>query len=225
MQNSTQQPVEDNGANQEVERVLLELRAILSEASLQDYIGEDVSQLEHALQCAKFAKDSGADDEVILGSLFHDIGHFCPVTESMREKLNVGGQLEDQKMGNCGTQLHEKWGALYLQELGFSERVALIVERHVQAKRYLCWKNPEYLKKLSSASQTTLSYQGGPMTEQEAQSFEQSALFEVLLKMRTWDDKAKIVGAVVPPLNAYEPMIRQHLEKQHQQRTVRSLRA
>jgi predicted HD phosphohydrolase len=38
-----------------------------------DYVGEKVSQLEHMLQCAKFANDSGADDDVVIGALLHGI--------------------------------------------------------------------------------------------------------------------------------------------------------
>ncbi len=33
--------------------------AVLRASAHMDYIGESISQLEHALQCAKFAADSG----------------------------------------------------------------------------------------------------------------------------------------------------------------------
>jgi len=45
-----------------------------------DYIGESVSQMEHALQFAYFAEKSGYNEEVILASLLHDIGHFASTT-------------------------------------------------------------------------------------------------------------------------------------------------
>lgn len=35
---------------------------------------------------------------------------------------------------------HEKIGADYLRERGFSEQVAVLVESHVTAKRYLTFK-------------------------------------------------------------------------------------
>jgi len=38
---------------------LAELLQIMRDAHQQDYIGEPISQLEHALQCAKFASDAG----------------------------------------------------------------------------------------------------------------------------------------------------------------------
>ncbi len=52
--------------------------------------------------------------------------------------------------------------------------------------------------------------QGGPMSEQEAVAFEKSELFDTILKMRTWDDKGKIVGAKVPGLESYVPMMMKH---------------
>ncbi len=38
----------------------------------------------------------------------------------------------------------------------------LLIENHVNAKRYLTWKNPAYFAALSEASLQTLTYQGGP---------------------------------------------------------------
>ena len=39
------------------------------------YGGEAVSQLEHALQCATLAEQSGQSAAVIVACLFHDLGH------------------------------------------------------------------------------------------------------------------------------------------------------
>lgn len=180
-----------------IEENLELLRLLLEEADRADYIGEQISQLQHGLQCGKFATDSGAEEEVILASLFHDIGHFC-----------TPGKL---LMGNVGVAEHEKVGAEFLLALGFSPRIARLVEGHVQAKRYLTWKNESYLAKLSPASKLTLAYQGGPMTEEEARQFEKNPDFHDILKMRTWDEKAKIPNWVVPGLNQYLQVARRHL--------------
>lgn len=56
--------------------------------------------------------------------------------------------------------------------MGFSQRVQEICRGHVQAKRYLCWKDPEYFNKLHEMSKAKLKYQGGPMNEKEAKIFE-----------------------------------------------------
>ena len=68
-----------------------------------------------------------------------------------------------ENMDGCGAKNHEGIGADYLKNLGFPERTCEIVRGHVNAKRYLCWKNPDYFQKLSDASKTTLGFQGGKM--------------------------------------------------------------
>ncbi|XP_066977211.1 2-amino-1-hydroxyethylphosphonate dioxygenase (glycine-forming)-like isoform X2 [Macrobrachium rosenbergii] len=40
-----------------------------------DYIGEMVSQEQHALQAAHLAETEGFPPEIIIGALLHDIGH------------------------------------------------------------------------------------------------------------------------------------------------------
>jgi hypothetical protein len=71
------------------------------------------------------------------------------------------------------------------------------------AKRYLCWKDPEYHAKLSPASQTTLLYQGGPLSDSAAEIFQQDPDFAIILMLRLCDEDAKVSGAIVPPLESY----------------------
>jgi predicted HD phosphohydrolase len=94
---------------------------------------------------------------------------------------------------------HERVGADYLRKCGFSERVAKLVEYHVQAKRYLTLRQPGYHEQLSDASRRTLEYQGGVMTPEEADAFEQDPLCSVSLRMRQWDEWAKEMH--VPVIN------------------------
>ncbi len=178
--------------------VIDEIFAILTTKGTADYIGEDVSQLAHALQCAKLAADSCDDDELIIAVLLHDIGHIC-----------AEGPVE--QMGTFGVAHHEKIGANYLRSKGFSERVACLIERHVDAKRYLTFRNPRYAAKLSSASAATLRYQGGPMTAEEAAKFEQEPELKDVLKIRVWEENAKAVGSDVPALEAYRDLLARHL--------------
>src|SRR4029077_16253936 len=77
----------------------------------EDYIGEPVSQIEHMCQCAQLAEEGGFDDEVILAAFFHDIGHLL-------EHVMPAGQMD-----GFGVVDHEKLGAEYLDQKGFSERV------------------------------------------------------------------------------------------------------
>lgn len=159
-----------------------------------DYIGEPVSQIEHMCQSAQLAQKEGYDSEVILAAFFHDLGHLFAMDR----------QLEN--MGGYGVKRHEQIGADFLREMGFPEKIAKLVENHVQAKRYLTFRYPEYLQKLSEASLKTLGYQGGVMSAEEAAAFEQDELFELSLQMRTWDELAKEEQIPVPDLEYLKEM-------------------
>lgn len=165
---------------------------LLQSGAGHDYIGEPVSQLEHALQCAQLARNDNADEETIIAALLHDIGHLLQ---------------SDMQMGEYGVKYHELLGAQYALKCGFSQKVASLIEGHVQAKRYLTYKNPDYFNNLSYASLQTLAFQGGPMAQEEAEAFEKDPLFEQKLQMRRWDEQAKRVGWVVTPLEDYREML------------------
>lgn len=147
-----------------------------------DYIGEPVSQIEHMSQSAQLAIDGGYDDEVVLAAFFHDIGHLCVQLS------------QENNMGGYGVKSHEKIGADFLRSKGFPERVAKLVENHVQAKRYLTYTFPSYYENLSVASKKTLTYQGSVMSSEEAMAFEQDPLFELSIQMRKWDEEAKMMN-------------------------------
>ncbi|MBD8236517.1 MULTISPECIES: phosphonate degradation HD-domain oxygenase [Pseudomonas] len=159
------------------EQLIAEVFGLYERHGAADYIGEPVSQIEHMSQAAQLAMAEGFDDEVVLAAFFHDIGHLC-------------GQGEEN-MGGYGVVSHERLGADYLRRAGFSERMATLVEYHVQAKRYLTFSQPDYYARLSEASRRTLAYQGGVMTAEEAQAFEQDPLCAVSVRMRHWDEQAK----------------------------------
>lgn len=165
-----------------------------------DYIGEPVSQLEHMSQAASLAEAEGYDDEVVLAAFFHDIGHLCADAE------------EAGSMDGMGNVDHERLGADYLLERGFSERVANLVQGHVIAKRYLTYKYPEYYNRLSDASKATLEFQGGVMTAAEAAEFELNQDAELIIRLRYWDDMAKEVQVPVNNLDHLKAMALAHLQ-------------
>ncbi|MFD1469818.1 HD domain-containing protein [Hymenobacter caeli] len=165
-----------------------------------DYIGEPVSQLEHMWQAAALAKAEGYDDEVVLAAFFHDLGHLCA--------------HDAASMDGFGAVDHERLGADYLRARGFSERLAALVESHVLAKRYLTHKYPEYLRRLSPASQATLAFQGGVMSAAEAAAFEHNPDAATIVRLREWDDQAKEAHRPVGPLDSLKYMALQHLLNQ-----------
>ena len=71
---------------------------------------------------------------------------------------------------------HEHIGGDFLEKIGFTSRVVEICKVHVQANRYLCWKNPNYYYKLTNASKTTLTFKGGVMSEKEGFKFKKKLL-------------------------------------------------
>ncbi|UII29577.1 HD domain-containing protein [Fulvivirga ulvae] len=164
----------------------------------EEYYGEAVSQLEHMLQTATLAHKQGYDEEVVLAAFFHDIGHLLNVPESSR-------------MEHYGVINHEHMGAEYLKTAGFSKRITALVRSHVEAKRYLTAMNPKYLMALSEASKKTLNYQGGPMSQQEINRFEENPLKDIILQMRKWDEQAKVVNAHTLSLDTLKKMALQHL--------------
>jgi phosphonate degradation associated HDIG domain protein len=166
----------------------------------EDYIGEPVSQLEHMSQAAALAQAGGYDDEVILAAFFHDIGHLCA----------TDGEVES--MDGMGNVDHEKLGADYLLNFGFSERLASLVRSHVVAKRYLTYKYPEYYNKLSEASKTTLEFQGGVMSADEATAFEANPDAELTVKLRLWDDAAKEMNIPVNNIPYLKSLAITHLD-------------
>jgi len=178
-----------------------EVFALYEKFGDEDYIGEPVSQLGHMSQAASLAKEEGYDDEVVLAAFFHDIGHLC------------ADATEAGSMDGMGNVDHEKLGADYLLERGFSERVAALVQGHVIAKRYLTYKYPEYYNKLSPASKATLNFQGGVMTADEAAAFEQNENSELIVRLRYWDDMAKQTDTPVDNIDYLKSIALKHLDE------------
>jgi phosphonate degradation associated HDIG domain protein len=184
---------------EEAEKIVDEIFFLYENHGNADYIGEPVSQLEHMCQAAQLAEEEGHDDEVVLAAFFHDIGHLCEFI------------MPVELMEGVGVLDHESIGQEYLVNRGFSERIAKLVRSHVEAKRFLTFRYPDYFEKLSDASKTTLQHQGGRMNADEAKAFETDPMFDLYIKMRTWDDLAKITNKTLPDLNRYKQMAVSHL--------------
>ncbi len=164
----------------------------------EEYVGEPVSLLEHMGQAAQLAEAEGYDEEVVLAAFLHDVGHFLP-------------QRSGDDMAGYGHLSHEKIGAAFLREKGFSEKIAQLVLKHVQAKRYLCFQFADYFEKLSEASKQTLVFQGGVMSEAEARAYELAPYFDLSLRMRHWDEAAKETDLPAPEVGRYRAMATRHL--------------
>ncbi|KAJ2010161.1 hypothetical protein GGI06_005052 [Coemansia sp. S85] len=170
---------------------------LLQNANKKNYMGEKITQLDHALQAAQLAKKDGADEETILAALLHDIGHLCPLADACHKP---------ETTTDIGVVDHDKAGAQYLRKLGFPKKTCELIESHVLAKRYLSAKDPAYHAGLSTASKQSLKLQGGPFTPTEMRDFEKDPLFKQKVQIRKWDDAAKVTGAKSPALDTYRDM-------------------
>ncbi|CAI7571264.1 unnamed protein product [Penicillium palitans] len=173
-----------------------------------DYIGESISQLEHCLQAAHQAHKADARDELVIAALLHDIGQIIPLESTKEVRMNLRESTE-----NVGRVGHEAIGASYLRALGFSEAVCRLVNSHVAAKRYLTATNRGYYESLSSASQRSLAFQGGPFRDADLKNFEEDPLRDEMVSLRLWDDAAKLEGveAITPRAGVYLDMVIAHL--------------
>lgn len=184
------------------EQVADEIIHLYQQYGEAEYAGEKVSQLEHMVQAAGLARDQGYEDEVVLAAFLHDIGHIAE------------NQSDTNTMGEYGIKDHEALGAEFLTKRGFSTRLIRLVASHVVAKRWLTLREPGYYDKLSEASKKTLVYQGGPLTNAEADTMEKDPLFREIVQMRRWDEQAKLENQSMPPLSEFKQLIVQHLASQ-----------
>jgi phosphonate degradation associated HDIG domain protein len=153
------------------------------------YSGEPVTQLEHALQTAQLAQNAQAPIELVTAALLHDLGHL----------LNLQGEspsargIDDQ---------HQYFAIPFLRPL-FRPPVIEAIRLHVDAKRALCALEPEYYEQLSEDSKRSLTLQGGIFSSEDTKAFLAKPHAEDAMRVRRWDDQAKIPGAVTPPLAHY----------------------
>lgn len=150
--------IEETGA------VLTSLRGVWDE--------EAVDELDHALQAGYQARESGADDELILAATLHDIAH-----------SPIFGAVEDHR--------HDTVARDWLTPR-FGTRVGWLAGSHVAAKRHLAAVDPSYAAALSAASVASLAHQGGATQDRQWASH---PWWPDALQLRRCDDAAKAPGA------------------------------
>jgi phosphonate degradation associated HDIG domain protein len=157
------------------------------------YDGEPVTQLEHALQTAARAAESGAGPALVTAALLHDLGHL----------LNDQGDTPTLRGVD---DLHQFVALPFLRTL-FDDDVLAPIKLHVDAKRYLCATRPDYYNALSSDSKRSLVLQGGIFSPAEADAFIAQPYAGDAVSVRLWDDLAKVAGAATPPLAHFVPVL------------------
>ena len=160
----------------------MDWRALLEGLADLPYGGEAVDQLAHARQCGGQAVEAGADDELVVAALLHDIGRAVPVATRFPRLP------------------HQLAGGRFCADM-FPPRVAWLIAAHVPAKRYLVATDSLYREVLSPTSIRALEVQGGPMGPDELDTFARHPWAEHALALRRWDEAAKDPGAEAPALD------------------------
>lgn len=165
----------------------------------EEYLGEPVTMAEHMLQGATIAEQNGQSEEIIVGALLHDIGHFTSEFGTYHPD-----DTEDRH--------HEDAGEAVLAPF-FPPVITDCVKYHVAAKRYLCATKPEYFKRLSPASVHTLELQGGPMDAAEVAEFEQNPNLKEIIAVRYLDEAGKRDDMDTPDFDHFAPMVQRMVDK------------
>ncbi len=171
---------------------LTDIETVFSRHGHEQYSGEPVTQLEHALQTAALAEAAGSDDELVTACLLHDLGHLL---------LDLGHGEKSPTLRGVD-DLHQYAALPFLRGL-FDERVLGGIQLHVDAKRYLCATVPGYQTALSADSQRSLKLQGGVFDAAQAAAFITRPGAADAVQLRRWDDLAKFEGGATPPLSHF----------------------
>ena len=153
------------------------------------YSGEGVSQLEHALQSAQRAEQAGATEALVTAALLHDLGHLL----NRQGETPTARGIDDQ---------HQYFATPFIRTL-FPPAIVETIRLHVDAKRALCAIDPDYYESLSEDSKRSLTLQGGIFSPEETEAFLAKPFAEDAMRVRRWDDAAKVAGQHTRPLAHY----------------------
>lgn len=155
---------------------------------------EQVTLTQHSLQTAALARGEGADSELVVAALLHDLGHLLQARARGTEDYLAADWDHDVVAG--------RW-----LRSRFDSRISTAVEQHVAAKRWLCQAEPAYLEALSPASFASLQAQGGPFERDEAAAWRRRHGTDDAIALRRWDDSGKVAGLEIAPLEDYRSLL------------------
>ena len=173
---------------------LTDIEKLFGQKGHEQYTGEPVTQLQHALQSGFLGEQAGASDELVTAAFLHDLGHLL---HDLGETPSIHG-VDD---------VHQYRVLPFLRGL-FPDSVINAIQRHVDAKRYLCATRPEYHDSLSDDSKRSLKLQGGIFSEGEAAAFIAEDGAKDAVQLRLWDDLAKQPDLQTPGLSHYMQIAR-----------------
>ncbi len=163
-------------------------------------IGEDITQMQHALQAAHIAKICEAPPHIIIAMLLHDIGQL--LGQDKQHNLSI------DKLH----QSHDDIGAQWMKDNGLPSCVYDIAQYHTLAKVILCDQDSTYLSKLSRASQESYTIQKKKYSIRPELD---SDKMEVILACRKIDDMAKVSNYSPGSIEMYSDMYKQVISQNY----------
>ena len=165
-----------------------DIEKLFEQKGHEQYTGEPVTMLQHALQSGYLGEMEGANDELVTAAFLHDLGHLLH-------------DLGDTPSLHGVDDVHQYRVVPFLRGL-FSDAVIDAIQRHVDAAR------PEYYESLSEDSKRSLKLQGGIFSKVEAERFFAEPGATDAVRLRLWDDLAKQPTLQTPGLSHYMQIAR-----------------
>lgn len=154
------------------------------------YEGGRVTHKEHALQAAALAEHEGAPTKLVLAALLHDIGHLLAIARGDVQNDSV---VDVQHQHIAGEWLAGSFGP------DITEPVRL----HVEAKRYLCAVDPDYVAQDPSVSLRRVLLKNGILKRSEIREFQENPYHRQAVWLCRIDDRARVAGLTVADLDHY----------------------
>ncbi|QGZ64112.1 phosphonate degradation HD-domain oxygenase [Paraburkholderia acidisoli] len=178
---------------------LADIRQLFEAHGATAYSGEPVTQLEHALQSGALAQEDGASEELVAAAFLHDLGHL----------LNRQGETPTERGID---DLHQYYALPFLRPV-LPDSVLEPIRLHVDAKRYLCATDAAYFSCLSADSVRSLELQGGIFDAGQAHDFAARPYADDAVRLRRWDDLAKVSGKPTPDLDHYLGIVERVMQR------------
>ena len=159
---------------------VIALTSMLTQHGDSPYGSAQISEAEHAIQCAVLAREAGAPSSLVVASMFHDIGQIV-----LKVTVGVAALGVDNR--------HEEIGATFLMGY-FPPEVTEPIRMHVPAKRFLFATDPDYRNKMSLPALRSMERQGGGYNDDECNEFRKRPFFAEAVQVRRWDDQAMHPG-------------------------------
>ena len=163
------------------------------------YAGEPVTQLQHALQSAQLAEQSGADASADRRCALARPG---PHGQRSGRDADVARYRRSSRIRGAPVLAHVVRRCRAAADPVACRRQAIPVRARACCNQGLI-NGAQYWANLSADSKRSLELQGGIFTDSEAQRFISQPHADDAVSVRLWDDAAKIENAETRPLSHY----------------------